>query len=236
MALKDEILALAGGLRDFDLAQLADINSAGSWPLAVKLLVWLLVLAAVLLAGSQTLVSNRMSELERAQALEAQLRSDHEQKRIEADGLEAYQLQQQQLELTFETLLRQLPSDTEIPGLIEDMTLAGLNNGLVIENIDLAPEVKREFHVEKPVQIIVAGGYHQLGAFVSDLAALPRIVTLHDFTIETIGGQGSTTEKLRMEVLAKTYRYDARESGRAFGNSGSNSGGNSGSNSKEATK
>ena len=85
--------------------------------------------------------------------------------------------------MSFETILRQLPSDTEIPGLIEDITLVGLKNGLNFTSIDLRPEQKYEFYIEKPIQIVVSGTYHELGAFVSDVADLTRIVTLHDFTI-----------------------------------------------------
>ena len=116
------------------------------------------------------------------------------------------------MEESFETILRQLPSDTEIPGLIEDITLVGLKNGLAFSRIDLQPEQLHEFYIEKPIQIVVTGGYHDLGSFVSDVADLSRIVTLHDFTITPTQGRTSSNEKtgglLRMTILAKTYRYN----------------------------
>jgi type IV pilus assembly protein PilO len=106
--------------------------------------------------------------------------------------------------------LLQLPSDTEIPGLIEDITLVGLKNGLNFTSIDLRPEVQFEFYIEKPIQIVVSGSYHELGAFVSDVADLSRIVTLHDFTILPEGGSDVAGGMLRMNILAKTYRYNDR--------------------------
>jgi type IV pilus assembly protein PilO len=115
------------------------------------------------------------------------------------------------MEESFEAILRQLPSDTEIPGLIEDITLVGLKNGLSFSSIDLQPEELHEFYIEKPIRIVVTGGYHELGAFVSDVADLSRIVTLHDFTISPEGRANKPGDVpgglLRMTILAKTYRY-----------------------------
>ena len=114
------------------------------------------------------------------------------------------------MEESFEAILRQLPSDTEIPGLIEDITLVGLKNGLTFTSIDLQAESKHEFYIEKPIAIVVSGGYHGLGAFVSDVADLSRIVTLHSFNIKPQRRQGNDNpgSHLTMEILAKTYRYN----------------------------
>ena len=123
----------------------------------------------------------------------------------------SYRIQQKEMEETFESILRQLPSDTEIPGLIEDITLVGLENGLEFTSIDLQPEVVHEFYIEKPIQIVVSGGYHSLGSFVSDVSDLSRIVTLHDFTISPKGrltGGDVSGSHLNMVILAKTYRYN----------------------------
>jgi Tfp pilus assembly protein PilO len=103
-------------------------------------------------------------------------------------------------------MLRQLPSDTEVPGLIEDITLAALDNGLTIESIDLQQERKAEFYVELPITIVVSGEYHDIGAFVSAVANLSRIVTLHDFEIKP----SPSPANLKMSIVAKTYRYSAR--------------------------
>ena len=109
----------------------------------------------------------------------------------------------QEMEAAFGALLRQLPSDTEVPGLIEDITRTALDNELTIESIDLQPEAKTEFYIELPINIVVEGGYHKIGSFVSGVANLSRIVTLHDFKIKPT----KSNLLLRMEITAKTYRY-----------------------------
>ena len=114
-----------------------------------------------------------------------------------------------EMEESFGALISQLPSDTEVPGLLEDITNKGLLNGLEISSIDLQPEVAREFYVELPIAISARGSYHDLGAFISGMAGLPRIVTLHDFTIRADKDGGSA---LGMSITAKTYRYKDGES------------------------
>ena len=109
-----------------------------------------------------------------------------------------------EMEESFGALVSQLPSDTEVPGLLEDITNKGLLNGLNIASIDLLPEQAREFYVELPISIVASGSYHDLGAFISGMAALPRIVTLHDFNIAAPGGDANN---LQMRIIAKTYRY-----------------------------
>ena len=109
-----------------------------------------------------------------------------------------------EMETTFGALFRQLPTDTEVPGLLEDISHTGLTAGLTFNSIQLAPEASKEFYVELPIDIEVKGGYHSFGAFVSGVAALPRIVTLHDFEIVPSSGK---THELIMKVRAKTYRY-----------------------------
>ena len=111
-----------------------------------------------------------------------------------------------EMETSFGALLRQLPSDTEVPGLLEDITRTGLGSGLEFEEIKLLPEAAQQFYIELPIQISVVGTYHDLATFVSGVASLPRIVTLHDFSIMP-ASDGSTTQ-LRMSILAKTYRYN----------------------------
>ena len=207
MAMQD----LLESLQNFDVDQLNDINNVGSWPVAVKVILWVLVFVGALTIGYFMHVTNLQAELSKVVAKEGQLREDYEKKYFEAVHLEAYRLQQQEMEESFEAILRQLPSDTEIPGLIEDITLVGLKNGLTFTSIDLQPEAIHEFYIEKPIQIVVSGSYHGLGSFVSDVADLSRIVTLHDFTITPQGrGAGSDTpgSHLTMVILAKTYRYN----------------------------
>lgn len=207
MAMED----LVESLKSFDINQLNDINNVGSWPLAVKVILWSLCFAGALGLGYFLHVTNLQSELGGVTGEEGTLREDYEKKFFEAAHLEAYRMQQKQMEESFEAILRQLPSDTEIPGLIEDITLVGLKNGLTFSTIDLQPEAKHEFYVEKPIQIVVSGGYHGLGAFVSDVADLSRIVTLHNFNIKPArlaSGTDTPGSNLTMEILAKTYRYN----------------------------
>ncbi len=210
MAMED----LVESLQNFDIEQLNDINNVGSWPLPVKIILWVIAFLGALGGGYFAHITNLQSELGGVQQQEGQLREDYEKKFFEAAHLEGYRLQQKEMEESFEAILRQLPSDTEIPGLIEDITLVGLKNGLTFESIDLQPETRHEFYVEKPIRIMVNGGYHGLGSFVSDVADLSRIVTLHDFTIVP-GARRSASDSvgsvLRMQIMAKTYRYnDAR--------------------------
>ena len=109
---------------------------------------------------------------------------------------------------TFGALVRQLPSETEVPGLLEDITNTALGSGLSLQEVALQPEVQRDFYAELPINIRVSGSYHELASFVSSVAGLPRIVTLHDLTIKPTGGDG---EQLDMQVVARTYRYRAGE-------------------------
>jgi len=198
MALQDSLEQLRG----FDLADL-DINNVGAWPGAVKGIVLVLLLVVVLAGGYFFYLTDKQKMLAAAEQQETTLRSEYESKAYQAANLEQYRRQKEEMEATFGTLLRQLPSDTEVPGLIEDITLAALEHELKIESIDLQPERKAEFYVELPITITVEGSYHNLGAFVSAVANLSRIVTLHDFNIKP---EGSPTN-LKMSILAKTYRY-----------------------------
>ena len=198
-------------LRNFDYEQLNDLDNVGSWPLAVKFILWILIFAAAIGLGYFLHITNLQAELQRAMAEEKNLRNDYETNYFQAAHLASYRIQQKEMEETFESILRQLPSDTEIPGLIEDITLVGLENGLEFTSIDLQPEVVHEFYIEKPIQIVVSGDYHSLGSFVSDVSDLSRIVTLHDFTISPKGrlARGDVSgSHLNMVILAKTYRYN----------------------------
>jgi type IV pilus assembly protein PilO len=139
---------------------------------------------------------------------EKDLRQEYENKSYQAANLDAYRSQKQEMEETFGALLRQLPSDTEVPGLLDDITRTALDHELTIESIDLQKERTTEFYVELPIDIVVEGDYHKIGSFVSGVASLSRIVTLHDFKIAP---QRDSPNILKMTILAKTYRYLAEE-------------------------
>ena len=199
MAFEDTL----NSLRNFDVNDL-DLDNIGSWPLAIKIFIWAALLGLILVAGYYYHLEGLQNELATAQAQEITLKKDFEKKAFQAANLDAYRQQMVEMEESFGALVSQLPSDTEVPGLLEDITNKGLLNGLDISSIDLRPEQAKEFYVELPISIIASGSYHDLGAFISAMAGLPRIVTLHDFTISA-SGKGSN--KLNMSIIAKTYRY-----------------------------
>ena len=112
------------------------------------------------------------------------------------------------MEESFDALKKQLPDDTEVPDLVDDIDEKGVQSRLVINSIKLQAEKPAEFYIELPIDIKVSGGYHEFGAFVSGIAGMPRIVTLHDFSIKREGATGAT---LNMDIQAKTYRYKDQE-------------------------
>ncbi len=189
-------------LRGFDLGEL-DFQNIGSWPAAVKLIAWILAFVAVLAVGYFYNIADLREQLARGEVRERDLKKEFETKAFKAANLDALRKQMIEMEQSFGALVSQLPSDTEVPGLLEDITNKGLESGLDIRSIKLEPERAREFYVELPISIVVSGGYHDFGTFVSGIAGLPRIVTLHDFKLES-AKQGSG---LIMNIAAKTYRY-----------------------------
>jgi len=190
-------------LREFDINSL-DFDNVGSWPLPVKLAIWIFLFIAVLAIGYYNHIEALQEQLAKVEKQEIELKKDFEKKAFQAANLEAYRQQMVEMEESFGALVSQLPSDTEVPGLLEDITNKGLLNGLDIASIDLQKESAREFYVELPIAISASGSYHDLGAFISGMAGLPRIVTLHDFTISSKGGDAN---HLKMNIVAKTYRY-----------------------------
>lgn len=193
------------GLRKVDLADL-DLNNLGSWPSAIKVIACFLLLIVVLALGYNFHLKDLEADLDQRRAEEETLKQQFSTKAFQAANLEAYKDQMKEMETSFGALLRQLPSDTEVPGLLEDITRTGLGSGLEFEQIKLLPEVTQQFYIELPIQISVLGRYEDLATFASGVASLPRIVTLHDF--EMIPVEGDSASRLRMSVLAKTYRYN----------------------------
>jgi type IV pilus assembly protein PilO len=183
-----------------------DVNNIGAWPAAVRVLVCLITLVVVLTLGYFLHLTNLQKMLESYKAEEVTLKEQFTTKVRQAANLEAYKEQMTLMEASFEALLRQLPSDTEVPGLLEDITSAGLNAGLEFEEIKLLAEVTQPFYIELPIQITVIASYHDLATFVSAVAGMPRIVTLHDFSIKPL--TTGTSPKLSMSILVKTYRYN----------------------------
>lgn len=200
-------MSLAGWweqMRRVDPGEL-EMSNMGAWPALVKSLVAALAMLLVLVLGYQLYLKDLLLQLDQRRADEIVLKQQFASKASQVANLLPYGEQMKAMESAFEQMLRQLPSDTEVPGLLEDISRTGLGSGLEFEEIKLLPEVVQPFYVELPIQITVTGGYHQLATFVSGVAGLPRIVTLHDFEIKPVAPQVGS--KLRMNVLARTYRY-----------------------------
>lgn len=203
MALEDTLRSM----REFDVNSL-EFENIGSWPTPIKVFIWVLLFVGIIVGGYYYHIEALQVELAKVEGKEEKLKKEFEKKAFQAANLDAYRQQMVEMEESFGALVSQLPSETEVPGLLEDITNKGLLNGLEIASIDLQKERAKGFYVELPISIEASGSYHDLGAFISGMAGLPRIVTLHDFEISA---QGSNTNNLQMKILAKTYRYKDEE-------------------------
>ncbi|MGB0893175.1 MAG: type 4a pilus biogenesis protein PilO [Parashewanella sp.] len=187
-----------------DLSQFNDVDleNIGGWPQQVKVVFAVLLFIIVLVAGYFFVVSDELSSLNRMQEKELQLRNDFKLKYQMAANLKLYREQLETIEKQFSLLLKMLPSKNEMPGLLDDLTFVATDAGLKINSLSWEPSQPADFYIEFPIKMSVQGSYHQLGAMVSSVAKLPRIVSLHDFVIEK-----DETGKLNMDILAKTYRF-----------------------------
>jgi type IV pilus assembly protein PilO len=193
-----------------DLKRL-DVNNIGNWPVAFKAIAVGLICAAVLGAGVYFDTMGQLATLRAAEGKEASLKKTFEEKQSKAVSLNAYKKQMEEMQKVFGEMLRQLPSKTEVAALLVDISQVGVAAGLDFELFKPEPEIPVEFYAELPIKIRVNGNYHQFGTFVSGVAALPRIVTLHDFVISQVKDAKAKDSKrkgpLIMEATAKTYRY-----------------------------
>ncbi|GAB4347660.1 MAG: type 4a pilus biogenesis protein PilO [Gammaproteobacteria bacterium] len=189
-----------------DLSKLneLDFKDIGNWPVAARSVVILLLFGALLFAAYWFHHKDQLALLERVKQEENRLKADFEKKQHKAANLQAYKDQLEQMKQSFGAMLRQLPDKTEVAELLVDVSQTGLANGLEFELFKPGAEQPKEFYAELPIELRVVGTYHQFGGFVSGLAALPRIVTIHDIKIEPLG-EGD--KRLSMQAIAKTYRY-----------------------------
>ncbi|MGE6436745.1 type 4a pilus biogenesis protein PilO [Shewanella baltica] len=187
-----------------DLSQFNDIDfeNIGGWPNQVKTFFAVLLALCVLAAGYFLVVSDSVDTYTAEQDKEVQLRDDFKNKYQLAANLKLYREQLATMEVQFAELLKMLPSENEMPGLLDDLTFVATDAGLRIKSLDWEPEIQRDFYIEFPIKMSVTGDYHQLGNMVSGVAKLPRIVSLHDFTIKR-----DDAGNLAMDILAKTYRF-----------------------------
>lgn len=184
-----------------------DINDIGRWPLPIQAFFVVLFFVVVTAGAFWFFVwTDQMPRLEKVQIEERELRVDFESKQKKAANFSAYKAQLAEIERSFGTMLRQLPGKTEIPNLLVDISQTGLGAGLQEELFQPMEEVRKDFYAEKPIKIRLTGSYHEFGKFVSEIAALPRIVTLHDIEIAP-AGKNPTFDQLVLNVTAKTYRY-----------------------------
>ena len=183
-----------------------DPRDPGLWPLAVRAGVIALAFIVVSLVGLYLVVwSNQREELQRFEAEESELRNQYREKHGKAVNLELYKQQLADIERSFGAMLRQLPGKTEVPNLLVDISQTGLAAGLTQQLFQPQPQQNQDFYAELPIKIRLTGSFHQFGEFVSGIAALPRIVTLHDVEVKSIA-QGSY-DQLQLDVTARTYRY-----------------------------
>ena len=181
-----------------------DPENIGNWPILVRSLIVIVVCAAVLGAGYYFDTQAQQEELNRAVGQEAGLWSTFETKQKKAANLDAYKAQMKEMEESFGTMLRQLPSKNEVADLLVDITQTGLASGLEFNLFKPNKESPKEFYAELPITVNVDGTYHSLGEFAGGVAALPRIVTLHNIELKVAD---KVTKKLSMQATAKTYRY-----------------------------
>ena len=187
-----------------------DANDIGRWPFVFRAGVIGIVFAVVVGMGVYfTIIEDKAPALERVQEEETTLRDVFENKQRKAANYDAYKAQLAQMEQSFGTMLRQLPGETEIPSLIVDISQTGLAAGLQEKLFQPQPEMPKDFYAEKPITISLSGGYHEIANFVSGIAALPRIVTLHDINITPDNPENF--DSLTLQVTAKTYRYIEEE-------------------------
>ena len=183
-----------------------DINDVGRWPFVFRAAVIAAVFVAISAGGIWfTIVKDRAPMLDRAIALEDELKMTFESKADKAANYDEYDEQLKKIRSSFGAMLEQLPSDTEIPELIVDISQTGLAAGLQEKLFRPEAEIPRDFYAEKPIKIRLSGGFHEIANFISGIAALPRIVTLHN--IDITRENGDTFDELSIEVTAQTYRY-----------------------------
>ena len=187
-----------------------DFNNIGSWPQQAKIVFCLLLAAVIMLVAWFALISGKRDELQGLESREATLRASFEEEQGKASNLEPLRQQLAQMEQVLQQMLRQLPSKTEMPDLIVDISQTALSSGLTNELFKPGEEIPREFYAEKPIELRMVGNYHQFGAFVSGVASLPRVVilTMHDIQLKPKDGKAITRgSPLELSGTVKTYRY-----------------------------
>jgi type IV pilus assembly protein PilO len=191
-----------------------DRNNIGGWSKPVKVFFASLIVIVILFLGWYLHISNQQEELENLQAKEITLKQEFSDKQAKAVNLPAYRKQLDDMKEMLQTMLRQLPSKTEMPDLLNDITQAALASGIETELFQPGPETMKDFYAEKPIALKMLGTYHQFGTFISNVASLPRVVilTMHDVSLRPTKAKPGSTNlpnngQLSLEGTVKTYRY-----------------------------
>ena len=197
-------------MKDIDLSQFEnlELDNIAQWPPLAKAAFMVFAVVVVLFLGYFLIISDKITRLGSVTAEEATLKQQYQAKYHVAANLEVFQQQMIEAEELFANQLKSLPESHETPGLLDDITFVGTTSGLNFVKLNWQPEITREIYIELPIDIQVIGSYHEFGGFVSKIAALPRIVTLHDFTINL---NQATDGDLSLNLQAKTYRYREAE-------------------------
>ena len=190
-----------------------DFEDPGSWPVAAKAIAAGAVAVAILVVGYFLKTKDQLQQLDTLKKQEVTLFQEFQTKHQKAAKLEEYQAQLEEMKQILETLLRQLPSKTEMPDLLQDVSQTAIATGIDIGLFRPEAEIVRDFYAEKPIRLRMQGAYHQFGEFVSAVASLERVIilTMHDINLRPVGGRGN---QLTLEGTVKTYRYlEADEGG-----------------------
>ena len=183
-----------------------DTENYGSWPLPVKVTVLGFIVALIAALSWALLISNKLDEIAAAEGEQQTLLTTYREKESKARHLAAYKAQVLQMDTEFTTLLDQLPKETRVSELLEGINMTGVGSNIRFQDISVEPEIEQEFFIEQPIRIAALGEYHQFGSFISGLAALPRIFTMHDFEVTNPQPTLDTLPELNLIIQAKTYR------------------------------
>ena len=178
----------------------------GSWPLPVKITVIGFIIALIAALSWALPISSKIDEIKAAESQQQTLLDSYREKESRARHLQAYQAQVVQMEAEFNTLLDQLPKDTRVSELVEGINMTGVGSNIRFQDISVEPEIENEFFIEQPIRIAALGEYHQFGSFISGLAALPRIITMHDFEVSNPQPTLDVLPELNLVLQTKTYR------------------------------
>ena len=183
-----------------------DSQNYGSWPSAVKATVFIMIIGFIAALSWALPISSKIDEITAAESQQQTLLDSYREKETRARHLDVYEAQVLQMETEFNTLLEQLPKDTRVSELVEGINMTGVGSSIRFQDISVEPEIENEFFIEQPIRIAALGEYHQFGNFISGLAALPRIITMHDFEVTNPQPTLDALPELNLVLQTKTYR------------------------------